>query len=1139
MAKPVTGKIGQEEVVLNNAATEATLLSLKNAIDKIPGASPGEKAKLKKETEGLTESSKDAGDELDDLAASAEESSGALDSLKGGFGKMTGVVGGLASGMIALGVGAADLATKFMLGGDRMNDLAGNIPVLGTLTEVLDRNIDVYRQASSVGATFGNSLESMRMAAARAELPLDAFQSMVSENSEALATLGGTVSDGARRLGRLSQELRTSEMGERFMGMGFTMEELNEGMADFITLQARQGRISRMTDAQIREGSEEYIEQLDALARLTGKSRKEQADLIAQNQAQANVAAMRSRLEGERLANFDASMAAASGISQEFGTTMADLADGVAQTEFGQKLMTQIPEFGTLAEQMAAGEVSSAEFARRIQALAPELEEFRDSMPTAMVQRLMGQGGFGELLASITDLSKFAANAADPGEIEEEQKRRNAITETLTGFEQTLSSIRSRIVSAFLDSDIFNRVTGEMETFLNWLDMDLAGGKSNLDSFVDNFMNAVEPVSDWFSKFMDDIKEFGIKDTLMNLFSDVADTIKSSLFGGLTGNQEEEKAQLQQQKQNLESMPAQEGVEGMLREEKIQSINERLDELKQKGENGGILGGILGDFSFPDALKVGGAAILGITALSGAFALLGAPQVMAGAAVFTAALIGTGAAIQAAGAGISFAGDGVEKVASGLERMSDLKDVAKLKDIGTSLGSMGDALVDLAVGGGIDAIAQFFGAKSPFDKLIEGVNKFENIDERAYSSLFLTSTHLSSLADVADRLNVRPINEFSDAMATLTGNGILDRLGKFFGGESAVEKFTNDLKTFADIDENTLNIIDVAGTRLQHINSVAETLDLRPIERYTDALSSMTKSGLMDSLSSLIGGNSPLAQLANDLDKLAQIDQQGISTLESATTELDNVNRISSNLNPKPIERYTDAMSSMTKSGLMDSLSGLLGGNSPLAQLANDLDKLAQIDQQGISTLNSATTELDNVNRISSELNPEPLERYTDAISSMTQSGLMDSLSSLIGGTSPLAQLSTDLEKLAGVDSRSLSNVTAATDNLRSLSQVNESLDDSPIKNYTQAVGELTDALKNLNTELANDNNGMFGSDNTSAGELLTASDDNAQSSQSEQLERLNRVMTDILGVLLQSNDMNKRTLTATRSMTGDLYRGV
>lgn len=102
-------------------------------------------------------------------------------------------------------------------------------------------------------------------------------------------------------------------------------------------------------------------------------------------------------------------------------------------------------------------------------------------------------------------------------------------------------------------------------------------------------------------------------------------------------------------------------------------------------------------------------------------------------------------------------------------------------------------------------------------------------------------------------------------------------------------------------------------------------------------------------------------------------------------------------------------------------------------------------------------------------------------------------------------------------------------------------LDYREIDRTVRSLEKMTEQLENINEQLqGGDDGGFFGfggnnnKNETTAGDVLS----DLGTGQKEQLEKLNRVMTDILGVLLESNNMNKRQLTATRSMTSNLYQG-
>ena len=93
------------------------------------------------------------------------------------------------------------------------DSLAGKFGVIGEAIagtgRFLDVNIETYRQLSQVGANFGQSLIQLRQAAANSALPLDDFTKLVGENSEAMAALRGSTTQGAEFVAGLSNALRT------------------------------------------------------------------------------------------------------------------------------------------------------------------------------------------------------------------------------------------------------------------------------------------------------------------------------------------------------------------------------------------------------------------------------------------------------------------------------------------------------------------------------------------------------------------------------------------------------------------------------------------------------------------------------------------------------------------------------------------------------------------------------------------------------------------------------------------------------------------------------------------------------------------------------------------------------------------
>ena len=178
---------------------------------------------------------------------------------------------------------------------------------IGFLGQRLDTNIETFRQLSQIGATFGQSIVELRQTAATAALPLDDFASLVRDNSQSLAALFGSTTQGAKGIALLGEQVRDVGI-DRLAPLGFTVDEVNETLLLNLERQRRTNMFSQMTDRQRTASAIRFAEELDRLARLTGSQRDELRAQIEQQQSNAKFQAFlqgatdgaRSRLEGLR-----------------------------------------------------------------------------------------------------------------------------------------------------------------------------------------------------------------------------------------------------------------------------------------------------------------------------------------------------------------------------------------------------------------------------------------------------------------------------------------------------------------------------------------------------------------------------------------------------------------------------------------------------------------------------------------------------------------------------------------------------------------------------------------------------------------------------------------------------------------------
>jgi hypothetical protein len=365
---------------------------------------------------------------------------------------------------------AKGFAKEAVLGGDRLGDFAaavfGSSSVLTKFVRFGDNTIDTLRGLTSVGASFNNNMFDMIGASANSAMNLDDFASMVQNNSGIIATFGTTVTAGARSLGQFSKEFRTG-IGQEFFAMGFTIGDVNEGLISFLDLERRRSLAGLTTDRASQQAAADYIIQLDKLTKLTGEEREQVADRLRQQMQDAGVRAQVNRLEGNARTNFQNSLAfIESQLSGPLADGLKDLMDGVAQTDLGKALQSQVPGIGEFAQQMFRGGKSVDEVIDAMtNRFGPQLQSLSGQFNKAQLDQMRMSGGVTGAIAEILD-SSYQINQLTGRDAEaaaEEQKRRDRITSTLGGFENAITNIRKFFVDAFLDAS--NRTDGLASAF--------------------------------------------------------------------------------------------------------------------------------------------------------------------------------------------------------------------------------------------------------------------------------------------------------------------------------------------------------------------------------------------------------------------------------------------------------------------------------------------------------------------------------------------------------------------------------------------------------------------------------------------------------------------------------------------------
>jgi len=163
-----------------------------------------------------------------------------------------------------------------------------------SIIKTLEDSQTVFQNMAKVGGGLGGDLGQIRAEAGKARMPLDSFANMVSNNASALAGLGGSVSDGAKRFADLSNAMFEEGVIDGFMNLGYNIEEANEFVMKNTELTRRSSMLSSRSDAEQVKTAQELAKNMSIVAKLTGKDAQQmQDDLISRQRDGATQAKLR------------------------------------------------------------------------------------------------------------------------------------------------------------------------------------------------------------------------------------------------------------------------------------------------------------------------------------------------------------------------------------------------------------------------------------------------------------------------------------------------------------------------------------------------------------------------------------------------------------------------------------------------------------------------------------------------------------------------------------------------------------------------------------------------------------------------------------------------------------------------------
>ena len=325
----------------------------------------------------------------------------------------------------AIGLGGALLTGKQQLsdysGALRKNTdaLGGAFSAVGKVVDGLakfaDESLQEYQALTTVGATFNKEIKDIKVAAAELGMTVEDMTSFLQNNATALRAFGGTTDQAIARFKALNTTILDSkELGIELRRLGFTTKDISEGLALFGEITENNGRNEKMTLQQQAESAKGLMVELDGLAKLTGKNRKELADEMRAKRRQGDVNAfLMGKSAEEQQAFMNQLVTMQETLGQDAADAFVDIAlRGAPTTEGARNAMLAM---GDGADQLytAAAQFNSGDIGAFTQSMIDargaaidfqDTEEFRN---TAILGSVTGVSqGFAEASKAAFDFKK-------------------------------------------------------------------------------------------------------------------------------------------------------------------------------------------------------------------------------------------------------------------------------------------------------------------------------------------------------------------------------------------------------------------------------------------------------------------------------------------------------------------------------------------------------------------------------------------------------------------------------------------------------------------------------------------------------------------------------------------------------------
>lgn len=412
--------------------------------------------------------------------------------------EITKTMGGLAKGLASGNTSftqfnsVIDVTTK-LIGG-----LASSVPIFGkaldataqavgeatkVMLQEFEKGWSAFRGLADTGVT--TTFTQLKDISTATGMRYEQVNAVAGKYSGTLARLGGTTGEGVKQFSALASA--STETRNQFYRLGINAEEFNEFQLKYLDQQVNTGRVRAKTQQDLERGSVRYIEELDALTKLTGLNRKDihaqREKALSESKFSASVHLMGEKVEKTALELNTL-------VSERGGPALAqglrDLMSGNVTSDAAKQLVLQTQGKALeVVQQVRAGAIDSKEAYNRIQqSIDPKkIAEYAQNVGDANIltnqfAELLKISNSGiitdEQMAAILKSQKDAKDGAD------------AMTTDAATASQKLEKASTDLQQLATDSKMVTKTVENfakgMEKFISWVREKLGEGSNTAKS---------------------------------------------------------------------------------------------------------------------------------------------------------------------------------------------------------------------------------------------------------------------------------------------------------------------------------------------------------------------------------------------------------------------------------------------------------------------------------------------------------------------------------------------------------------------------------------------------------------------------------------------------------------------------------